>query len=270
MADKKQGLFNFLKKKSSGDNGYDDSANKAIPKSKSMLLDMLNGGGAGMEGPRFEGGPISGLLNTIGIKPLGYYDRAANYKAPLTEGQASRQAVSSSTPEEDNSNAALETQLARRANLGPFDPRVSTGQVDWGNNAFGPLSAMSGPPQVDPTAPEMPQPDLSGMSTEEIGTILAGGTAAVAGNAALRAALMYELSRRGAGGMPPVARPQPLMIAQRPIPYTPPTSSVVPRGGMRVGAPAFTGGSMNLRPSTGGGGAGMFSIDGRMPPQFLE
>ncbi len=140
-----------------------------------------------------------------------------------------------------------------------------------GNPAMqAPLSSMSGAPQVDPTAPAMPQPDVSGMSTEDIGTILAGGTAAVAGNAALRAALMYELSRRGAGGMPPVARPQPLMIAQRPIPYTPPTSSVVPRGGMRVGAPAFTGGSMNLRPSTGGGGAGMFSIDGRMPPQFLE
>jgi hypothetical protein len=129
---------------------------------------------------------------------------------------------------------------------------------------------MSGAPQIDPIAPELQQPDLSGMSNEEIGTILTGGTAAVAGNASLRAALMYELSRRGAGGMPPVARPQPLMIAQRPIPYTPPTSSVVPRGGMRVGAPAFTGGSMNLRPSTGGGGAGMFSIDGRMPPQFLE
>jgi hypothetical protein len=270
MADKKQGLFNFLKKKPSSGNGYDTSANKAIPKSVSAFRDMINGGGAGMEGPRFEGGPISGLLNTIGIKPLGYYDRAANYQAPLTAGQASRRAVAPIPEEEESANIALERQLARRANLGPFDPRVSTGQVDWGDNAFGPLSAMSGPPKVDPTAPEMPQPDLSGMSTEEIGTILAGGTAAVAGNAALRASLMYELSRRGAGGMPPVARPQPLMIAQRPIPYTPPTSSVVPRGGMRVGAPAFTGGSMNLRPSTGGGGAGMFSIDGRMPPQFLE
>jgi len=258
MANQNKGLLDFLKKKPSNQNNYDESKNKAIPKTVSAFRDMLNGGGAGMEGPRFEGGPISGLLNAIGVKPLGYYDRAANYKAPLTSGQASRQAVT-----QNNENPFIETQSG------------STGQVDWGNNAFGPLTAMSGAPtfgapQIDPIAPELQQPDLSGMSTEEIGTILAGGTAAVAGNAALRAALMYELSRRGAGGMPPVARPQPLMIAQRPIPYTPPTSSVVPRGGMRVGAPAFTGGSMNLRPSTGGGGAGMFSIDGRMPPQFLE
>lgn len=269
MANQNKGLLDFLKKKPSNQNNYDESKNKAIPKTVSAFRDMLNGGGAGMEGPRFEGGPISGLLNAIGVKPLGYYDRAANYKAPLTSGQASRQAVTE--------NPFVKTTPPRQGNLGPFDPRVSTGQVDWGPDAFGPLTAMSGAPtaqfgapQIDPIAPELQQPDLSGMSTEEIGTILAGGTAAVAGNAALRAALMYELSRRGAGGMPPVARPQPLMIAQRPIPYTPPTSSVVPRGGMRVGAPAFTGGSMNLRPSTGGGGAGMFSIDGRMPPQFLE
>jgi hypothetical protein len=81
---------------------------KPFQKRVSAFRDILNGGGAGMEGPRFEGGPISGLLNTIGIKPLGYYDRAANYKAPLTSGQASRQAVSESV------NPSFETQLARR------------------------------------------------------------------------------------------------------------------------------------------------------------
>lgn len=39
------------------------------------LLDMINGGGAGRAGDTFEGGPLSGLLNLLGIKPRGFYDR---------------------------------------------------------------------------------------------------------------------------------------------------------------------------------------------------
>jgi hypothetical protein len=39
------------------------------------LLDMLNGGGAGRAGQTFEGGGLSGLLNSLGIRPMGYQDR---------------------------------------------------------------------------------------------------------------------------------------------------------------------------------------------------
>jgi hypothetical protein len=41
------------------------------------LLDMLNGGGAGQAGQTFEGGGLSGLLNSLGIRPMGYQDRLA-------------------------------------------------------------------------------------------------------------------------------------------------------------------------------------------------
>lgn len=41
------------------------------------LIDMLNGGGAGRAGSTFEGGPLSGLLNSLGIRPMGYQDRLA-------------------------------------------------------------------------------------------------------------------------------------------------------------------------------------------------
>jgi hypothetical protein len=41
------------------------------------LLDMLNGGGAGRAGQTFEGGGLSGLLNSLGIRPMGYQDRLA-------------------------------------------------------------------------------------------------------------------------------------------------------------------------------------------------
>lgn len=39
------------------------------------LLDMINGGGPGQAGDTFEGGPLSGLLNALGIRPYGYRDR---------------------------------------------------------------------------------------------------------------------------------------------------------------------------------------------------
>ena len=43
----------------------------------SGLMDMLDGGGAGRSGQRFEGGALSGLLNAVGIRPMGYRDRLA-------------------------------------------------------------------------------------------------------------------------------------------------------------------------------------------------
>lgn len=39
------------------------------------LLDMLDGGGMGRSGQTFEGGPLSGLMNALGIRPMGYADR---------------------------------------------------------------------------------------------------------------------------------------------------------------------------------------------------
>lgn len=41
------------------------------------LFDMLDGGGAGRAGQEFEGGPLSGLMNALGIRPMGYRDRLA-------------------------------------------------------------------------------------------------------------------------------------------------------------------------------------------------
>ena len=41
----------------------------------SALRDMLDGGGRGQYGDTFQGGPLSGLLNAIGVRPLGYNDR---------------------------------------------------------------------------------------------------------------------------------------------------------------------------------------------------
>lgn len=42
------------------------------------LLDMFDGGGAGASGSEFKGGPVSGLLNRMGVRPAGYAQRTAS------------------------------------------------------------------------------------------------------------------------------------------------------------------------------------------------
>lgn len=39
------------------------------------LMDMIDGGGMGRAGQTFEGGPLSGFLNALGIRPQGYEER---------------------------------------------------------------------------------------------------------------------------------------------------------------------------------------------------
>lgn len=41
------------------------------------LKDMFDGGGAGASGDTFKGGPLSGFLNDLGVRPMGYADRMA-------------------------------------------------------------------------------------------------------------------------------------------------------------------------------------------------
>jgi len=46
------------------------------------LFDMLDGGGPGRSGDTFQGGPLSDLLNMLGIRPRGYRDRLAATQEP--------------------------------------------------------------------------------------------------------------------------------------------------------------------------------------------
>jgi len=41
------------------------------------LLDMINGGGPQAAGQTFQGGALSELLNSLGIRPMGYQNRMA-------------------------------------------------------------------------------------------------------------------------------------------------------------------------------------------------
>lgn len=44
------------------------------------LKDMFDGGGTGASGTAFKGGPLSGLLNELGIRPMGYRDAMERMK----------------------------------------------------------------------------------------------------------------------------------------------------------------------------------------------
>ena len=55
----------------------------------SALMDMINGGGAGMAGDTFQGGILSGLLNAIGVRPAGY--RARQMQPQMSEEQVRAQ-----------------------------------------------------------------------------------------------------------------------------------------------------------------------------------
>jgi len=47
-------------------------------------MDMRDGGGKGRSGDTFQGGPFSGLLNAIGVRPAGYRQRLEDNLAPQT------------------------------------------------------------------------------------------------------------------------------------------------------------------------------------------
>jgi hypothetical protein len=73
-----------------GGYGYEDPLTKQwVP----FGVDAINGGGAGMAGNRFKGPfAITGLLNMLGVRPMGYADRvAAASQAQAPQAQAPQQ-----------------------------------------------------------------------------------------------------------------------------------------------------------------------------------
>jgi len=56
-----------------GGYGYTDATGNVV----SPGMDMIDGGGRGTAGDTFQGGPFSGLLNALGVRPRGYDARQA-------------------------------------------------------------------------------------------------------------------------------------------------------------------------------------------------
>jgi hypothetical protein len=75
--------------------GYTDAQGNRV----SAARDMVDGGGPGRYGDRFQGGPVSGLLNAVGARPAGYRARqeAAGPDMGMAEAMAAP-ALTGTTP----------------------------------------------------------------------------------------------------------------------------------------------------------------------------
>ena len=75
--------------------GYTDAQGNRV----SAARDMVDGGGPGRYGDRFQGGPFSGLLNAVGARPAGYRARqeAAGPDMDMAEAMAAP-AMTGATP----------------------------------------------------------------------------------------------------------------------------------------------------------------------------
>jgi hypothetical protein len=61
--------------------GYTDAAGNVV----SPGIDMINGGGRGRAGSQFEGGLLSAVLNSLGVRPYGYVDPEEAVTAGMDE-----------------------------------------------------------------------------------------------------------------------------------------------------------------------------------------
>jgi hypothetical protein len=91
--------------------GYTDAQGNRV----SAARDMVDGGGPGRYGDRFQGGPFSGLLNAVGARPAGYrarqeaagpdMDMAEAMAAPALTGTTPATTVAPTIPPVTTSNA---------------------------------------------------------------------------------------------------------------------------------------------------------------------
>ena len=120
--------------------GYDDRPQYI------SFMDMIDGGGAGRSGDRFEGGGLLSLLANELFRPRGYEDRLRQRK------NDTGRAVSTVVDELMRERAAMkEMERQRGLQQDRFDPR--------GPNQMPPMT----PPMTPPTAAPMPSdyPDMS-------------------------------------------------------------------------------------------------------------
>ena len=113
------------------------------------LMDMIDGGGMGRAGSEFEGGPLSGLLNALGIRPQGY---AARMEAEAMPALLPRPAPAAS-PMQDKSTEELVAMI--EAALG------RSGYADMQKNVYAP-GAITTTPLMEKQSPSRFYPSYFG------------------------------------------------------------------------------------------------------------
>lgn len=130
------------------------------------FIDMINGGGAGQAGSRFEGGGLLSMLaNSLGIRPYGYEDRLSEMRpqarpAGLMPKRDRVRPQARPLPMTGMDEALVAPQYGMPPEQGPFykDPRMSMAQAQPMSplERFGGQAPNSGPiggPGRSPTGP---------------------------------------------------------------------------------------------------------------------
>ena len=128
------------------------------------LLDMLDGGGAGQSGDKFEGGGLLSILGNLFAKPLEAQDNVERIAADTNATKVLTEVLKESiTPEQRTSAAMSEMSRQRGLLADQFDPRDMQGTTSFRNPMSGypdmSMPAIEGYTTPAPTmAPELRQP----------------------------------------------------------------------------------------------------------------
>ena len=115
------------------------------------LMDMIDGGGMGRAGSEFEGGPLSGLLNALGIRPQGYAARMEEQQAmPALLPRPAPAASPMQGMSNEDLVAMIEAALGR------------SGYADMQKNVYAP-GAVTTTPLMDKQSPNRFAPSYFGM-----------------------------------------------------------------------------------------------------------
>ncbi len=141
--------------------GYNNGPKGGLWGDYTSLRDMFDGGGAGQSGQKFEGGLFSGLMNTLGVRPVGFEDRLAEAKPQARPVQPQRRYV---RPAEPVAQPVTQQPLIGGMTAGDITAAIDRGQPQLPStyemlamdmqrrNAYGPMfkPGMSTPPTLPP------------------------------------------------------------------------------------------------------------------------
>lgn len=96
------------------------------------LIDMLDGGGAGASGDRFEGGGLLSILGNLFAKPLEAQNNVERIAADTNANKVVAEVLKQAITPEQRSSAAMTEMNRQRGLLGDsFDPRDQQGATDF-------------------------------------------------------------------------------------------------------------------------------------------
>ena len=94
--------------------GYHGKDGNYVP----WYVDMVNGGGMNASGDTFEGGPYSGVLNALGVRPMGSPASATPYARVASSGSPYGQQFASSSGDNYIGSMDAANQYPRRSDVG--------------------------------------------------------------------------------------------------------------------------------------------------------